>query len=253
MSKIKSLFIKILTPIVDLDPNIFFGILKRKHPEIIVNRFEIGNLFDLLSNSNHVAQINQFEDLAFLFWSSPLNRGILRQDFDEAAALYRRIFQMKNPKGVEIGRFSGGSTILLAAAVGATGKLISIDIDPQDDKSLAAILSRYNFSERVNLIKGDANEVFFEGEELYDFVFIDGDHTYEGAKRDHNKWGAKVKPNGYIIHHDMSASRIYATQHKVLAQLKDDILAIQAKEVRVVEEVGSMCFFQKTASTWAPI
>jgi predicted O-methyltransferase YrrM len=244
---------KLFTPIVGLYPNVFFGILKRKHPEIVVNRFEVGNTYDLAECSKQTTQISRFEDLSFLFWSSPLNRGILRQDFDEAAALYRRISQLKNPRGVEIGRYRGGSTILLAAAVGAMGRLISIDIDPQDDENLSSFLSCHGLLERVDLIRGNANDFHIDDGEYFDFVLIDGDHSYEGAKRDHNRWGGRVKTDGYIIHHDMSANRSYASQHKALARLKKDILQVQAQEVRVIEESGSMCFFQRIGAGWTPI
>jgi predicted O-methyltransferase YrrM len=35
-----------------------------------------------------------------------------------------------------------------------------------------------------------------------DFVFIDGDHSYEGVKRDLAAWLPKVKPGGWLMGHD---------------------------------------------------
>jgi len=35
-----------------------------------------------------------------------------------------------------------------------------------------------------------------------DFVFIDGDHAYEGVKRDIAAWLPKVKPGGWLTGHD---------------------------------------------------
>lgn len=35
-----------------------------------------------------------------------------------------------------------------------------------------------------------------------DFVFIDGDHSYEGVKRDVLAWLPKVKPGGWLMGHD---------------------------------------------------
>lgn len=35
-----------------------------------------------------------------------------------------------------------------------------------------------------------------------DFVFIDGDHSYEGTKKDIQLWTCKVKPGGFICGHD---------------------------------------------------
>jgi predicted O-methyltransferase YrrM len=152
---------------------------------------------------------------------------------------------------VEIGRFNGGSTLMLAVAVGPNGKLLSIDIDPQDDSVLDCILQRARVRERVELMIADANKI--QRNELYDFVFIDGDHSYEGAKRDHNKWGKHVKPGGFIIHHDMANGRRFATQWNELARLRADILQKQAAELALVEEAGSMAIFQKQNASWTEI
>jgi len=35
-----------------------------------------------------------------------------------------------------------------------------------------------------------------------DFVFIDGDHSYEGTKKDIQLWMSKIKPGGWIGGHD---------------------------------------------------
>jgi hypothetical protein len=40
-------------------------------------------------------------------------------------------------------------------------------------------------------------------DESLDFVFIDGDHSYEAVKADIDAWLPKVKPKGYIIGHDI--------------------------------------------------
>ena len=36
-----------------------------------------------------------------------------------------------------------------------------------------------------------------------DFLFIDGDHTYEGVKRDFNMYSSLVKEGGIIAFHDI--------------------------------------------------
>lgn len=39
-------------------------------------------------------------------------------------------------------------------------------------------------------------------DESLDFVFIDGDHSYDGCKRDIEAWLPKVKPGGWLMGHD---------------------------------------------------
>ena len=39
-------------------------------------------------------------------------------------------------------------------------------------------------------------------DESLDFVFIDGDHSYEGVKRDILAWMPTVKPGGWLMGHD---------------------------------------------------
>lgn len=194
-------------------------------------------------------RISGFEDLAFLFWATPMNRGVLRQDFDEAAALYRLVSSLPEPRGVEIGRYAGGSTLLIAAALSdAGGLLTSIDIAPQDDVQLHEVLTRLDLVDHVDLRVGDAAEV--EWNEPLDFVFIDGDHSYQGAYRDHSRWGARVKVGGYIIHHDMGQARSHATGIPELMELRHDIEMHQAGELEVVEEAGSLVVFRRVSDAW---
>ena len=240
----------ICAKLVNLSPSFFLKCLSKNNFDFIVMNLNKASKFNW-QDVNIFNNINGFEDLAFLFWTSPLNRGMLRQDFDEAALLFKTVNNISNPRGVEIGRFNGGSTILLAAAVGSKGKLISIDIEPQDDLVLQDIISKLGMKDRVELITGNSNEIMLH--DNYDFVFIDGDHSYEGAKSDHTKWGALVKVGGFIIHHDMGNERRYSTQWDELFRLKSDIIQNQQKELRLFGEAGSITVFQRISFSWKQI
>lgn len=203
------------------------------------------------SDITPVAHLNGFEDLSFLFRSSPLNRRFIRLDIDEAAALYNIVKSIPNAKGIEIGRFKGGSTVMLATAVGPQGHLLSIDNEPQDDDGLRETLRQANLWQRVELLIADANEVEYDLD--VDFVFIDGDHSYEGARQDHNKWGSKVRPEGFIIHHDMGNARPLSSQWDSLAKLKSEIEFRQRDVLELVHEVGSLVVFKRNSSSWKPV
>ena len=195
-------------------------------------------------------RVSGFEDLTFLFWTTPLNRNVLMVDFDEAAALYKLVKGLpSNAQGVEIGRMVGGSTVLIAAALAHSGgRLVSIDVAPRNDEQLRLVLSQLGLAEHVELIVADSNCV--ELAEPLDFVFIDGRHSYSAVKCDHLRWGRLVKAGGYVIHHDMGNSRPNATCKPALSQLKRDIVHHQGKELELVQEVGSLVIFRRVSDAW---
>jgi predicted O-methyltransferase YrrM len=119
------------------------------------------------------------------------------------------------------------------------------------DDALRQVLERAGLHDRVCLVVGDANEV--QAEEAYDFAFIDGDHSYEGARRDHNRWGQRVRPGGYLIHHDMAKARRHASQWTDLARLRGEILSRQGATFKLVAEEGSLSVFQRTGHDWDPV
>jgi hypothetical protein len=54
----------------------------------------------------------------------------------------------------------------------------------------------------------------FEDKSL-DFVYIDGDHSFEGAVRDIQAWGPKVKPGGILAGHDYVHSDLFGVRRAV--------------------------------------
>jgi Methyltransferase domain len=150
--------------------------------------------------------VDGFEDLAFMFSSNQLNHGVASLQFDEAALLFRL---GKNADGpvAEIGRFKGGSTVVFATA-GA--ELWSYDLHvalrpdmtgEQLDRELEDALTRLGVRDRVHLLVGDSRTVEPPPEPLA-VLFIDGDHSYEGAKADFDRWGAFVRRGGHVLFHD---------------------------------------------------
>jgi predicted O-methyltransferase YrrM len=237
--------------LVDRSPATAFKVLEARHKELLLPR--VLNRPDVFkwSELDVPQEVEGFEDLSFLFWRSPLNRGFIRLDLDEAAALYKVVKNLPHAQGVEIGRMKGGSTLMLASAVGPHGRLLSIDIEPHDDQALKNILRQMNLLERVELLIADANQV--EHESHLDFVFIDGDHSYEGARKDHNKWGAKVRRGGFIIHHDMGNGRPLSSQWESLAKLMSEIKRVQQDVLELVHEVGSMMIFRRRDHPWKSV
>jgi predicted O-methyltransferase YrrM len=150
-----------------------------------------------------------FEDLAFLFSSNQLNHGVVSQQFDEAALLYRVARRVGAGTIAEIGRFKGGSTFLLAAALEPGGEVWSYDLHVPGpgldgaalDRSLLTALGRYGLEGRVRLIVGDSRSAEAPPRPC-DLVLIDGDHSYEGVRADWERWRNLVAPGGHVLFHD---------------------------------------------------
>jgi len=56
--------------------------------------------------------------------------------------------------------------------------------------------------EYPNQIFGDSKEVVKGWDDDIDFLIVDGDHSYDGAKADIVEWGKFVKSGGIILVHD---------------------------------------------------
>lgn len=123
---------------------------------------------------------DNFEDLTWLFSCDSRNRGIIRQGFDEAALLWKAV---KATAGniLEIGRNRAGSTVLLAAA-GYGRSVYSVDIKSKYDALCREFLARPENKERVHLLVADSRQPLSNLK--FGFLFIDGDHTFEGVLAD---------------------------------------------------------------------
>jgi len=83
------------------------------------------------------------------------------------------------------------------------------------------------FGKRTVILKmssAEASEQFDDGS--IDFVFLDGDHSYEGLKQDIELWLPKVKPGGYLCGHDYTPEGkrpgITKAVHEAFGKVKRD-------------------------------
>jgi predicted O-methyltransferase YrrM len=123
-----------------------------------------------------------------------LNSGA-SQDRFEHWQLLEILAQMQPARILEIGVHTG---LNLKAFYDAFQGVALYGIEPEPEH-----LQFKNF----NLIKGRSqdNDVIVEAARSapYDFIFIDGDHTYEAVKRDFEIYEALVRQGGIIGFHDI--------------------------------------------------
>lgn len=130
-----------------------------------------------------------FHRLAFFFQCDNRSRGIIRQNFDEAACLWEAV---QNTRGniLEIGRRLGGSTYLLISA--ANGRHVtSIDIAPLHHPRIAKTLAYWEKQGAVTLVVGDSR-TYASGP--LGLLFIDGDHSFPGCSADVVAHWAQLHP-----------------------------------------------------------
>lgn len=110
---------------------------------------------------------------------------------------------------IEIGVYEGVNTVTIAKAIKNEGKLYGIDpffkgkVGVSYSKLIAMVqLARKQVSEKVVLIEKLSFDAADNVPENVDFIFIDGDHSYEGIKKDWEIYSRKIVPGGYALLHD---------------------------------------------------
>ena len=84
-----------------------------------------------------------------------------------------------------------------------------------------------DFGDRAKIIKlgsVEASKIYPDG--FFDFVFIDGDHSYNGCKKDILSWLPKIKKGGFICGHDYTRNGVKRSVDKIFRyseiELEDD-------------------------------
>jgi predicted O-methyltransferase YrrM len=150
-------------------------------------------------------RLDGFDDLAFLFSSNQLHHAIISMNVHEGAYLFALARSLRDATIVEIGRSKGGSTLLLAAAMDPSSRLVSYDLylkwtsGRKSDDELRGALARYGLEDRVELVVADSRTA--DGPAA-DLVLVDGDHSYDGVRADWEAWRGRVRPGGHIVFHD---------------------------------------------------
>jgi cephalosporin hydroxylase len=135
---------------------------------------------------------------------------------EEITALLR-ILEAESPRTVlEIGTAQGGTLFMLTRVAAPDALVVSVDLRrgqfgggyPAWRAPLYRSFARAD--QRVELVVGDSHDPrigqrirrLLDGRAL-DFLFIDGDHSYEGIRRDFADYTPLVRPGGVVALHDI--------------------------------------------------
>ncbi len=134
----------------------------------------------------------------------------------EILRLYRIVRRLRPRRVLEIGTAYGGSLFLWTRAAARDAHLISVDLppweldDPWEPRRVAQFQAFARRRQRLDLIRGDSHAPATReavgralGSAPLDFLFIDGDHSYDGVTRDIADYGRLVRPGGLMALHDI--------------------------------------------------
>lgn len=154
----------------------------------------------------------------------------------EITGLGRIMIEHKPKNILEIGTANGGSLFLFCQLADPAAKIVSLDLPwgnfgggyPLWKKPLYR--SFVKGLQKLYLIRADSHKAeslarieSILQEEKLDFLFIDGDHTYEGVKHDFELYSPLVRSGGIIAmhdicrHHDFSETQV----EKFWEEIKD--------------------------------
>ena len=135
----------------------------------------------------------------------------------EIRVLLGLLWALRPKRILEIGTASGGTLFLFSQIADPNAIIISVDLPggpfgggyPEWKIPLYKSFKRYP-SQEIFLIRADSHDTrtldlvkkILDNHKL-DFLFIDGDHTYEGVKKDFEMYSPLVRRGGLIAFHDI--------------------------------------------------
>lgn len=129
---------------------------------------------------------------------------------------------------VEIGCEYGMSSSLFCKAAHPSVVIYSVDRMHQLGwdrwwANLAEAKARGHFHRSLPfMLKGDSVDMARMFSKPIDLLFIDGDHSYAGCKRDITSWTPKVNPGGFVAFHD-SACATNTMPHPLHYEVSDAV------------------------------
>ena len=161
-------------------------------------------------------KLNLNELIDFIYSSSYIFDIRPMQIRKELLNLLKIINSIKPKFILEIGTASGGTFLLLSKVANSNALLISIDFSRDPFSQVypswrGTLYKAFNLGEqRIYLIGGNSHALTtlksvkkILKDEMLDLLFIDGDHSYNGVKKDFEMYSRLVKKGGIIIFHDI--------------------------------------------------
>ena len=205
----------LLKPVLKLNPDC--KMIKSLYYRLMANRHREYALCNLKSLEKTLdSEIARFE-VPFVYRGKGYFKRIKpRQNPWEIKQLYKVVQELKPRRVLEVGTAKGGTLYLWTQVAVKDATIVSVDL-PAGEFGGAYPLCRIHIyrafardDQKLHLLRDDSHkfqtiqsisEIF--GSHPIDFVFIDGDHSYERVKADFFNYAPMVRPGGLIALHDI--------------------------------------------------
>ncbi len=140
----------------------------------------------------------------------------LKQNMSELLGLVNVLEPMAMRNVCEIGTFKGGTLYVWCQLASEDAHIVSIDLPGggfgggYNERSLPFFQSFRKPQQTLNCLRGNSHDpevrnqlALALGGSKLDFLFIDGDHSYDGVKKDFYDYQEYVHPGGVIAFHDI--------------------------------------------------
>jgi autotransporter strand-loop-strand O-heptosyltransferase len=169
------------------------------------------------------------------------------QNYSEILEAARFFKQLGVTDFIEIGTDQGG-TFLIWSKLSDDGVRISVDLPHgaygqagydvrRRDRILTELGSKVNMLHGSSHDQGMKDQVagILDGKKV-DFLFIDGDHSYEGVRQDYEMYREFVKPGGWIGFHDISDTEFHRSANCRVDRLWSEL---DGEKVEFIQEPRS--------------
>lgn len=184
---------------------------------------------------SEIVQLDGYIKFAFAF--KFLGVSIAPQQIPTEITSLIRIVEKQRPKRIiEIGTANGGTLYLFCKVAHPDAMVVSVD--------LRNLKWRRRFYERfkepgqtIHFVRGSSHapntlegvRSLLNGKKA-DFLFIDGDHSYEGVRGDFDSYSSLVRDGGVIALHDIAKfppREVYEEVNKFWTEIKDSFDSIE--------------------------